>query len=186
MKKKKGFTLVELIIVLAIIGVLTAVIVPSWMNYIRKARLQTADGRAKIIFNAAQTVALKYQAAERNSDSVYMGDGDFYYYWNNGTGYQCDSAGNAVADEPPTAQDKRFGGAVSRIFGEEGVYKLHIKDYKVQAVYYTQFANYRYPGSYPVTMLSILRDKDKGMHTIDDTYRSLTPDEVPLDDLDLT
>ena len=182
MKKKKGFTLVELIIVIAIIGVLTAVIVPSWMNYIRKARLQTADGRAKIVFNAAQTVTLKYQAAERNNSSVYIGDGDFYYYWNNGTGYQCDSAGNAVA-APNTVQDKRFGDAVSRIFGEEGIYKLHIKDYKVQAVYYTQFANYRYPGSYPVTMLSILRND--GMDEVD-TYRSSTPNTMSLDDLDLT
>ena len=34
MKRKKGFTLIELIIVLAIIAVFSAVLVPSWMTYI--------------------------------------------------------------------------------------------------------------------------------------------------------
>ena len=47
MKRKKGFTLIELIIVLAIIAVFSAVLVPSWMTYIRKTRLKTADGRAR-------------------------------------------------------------------------------------------------------------------------------------------
>lgn len=77
MKRKKGFTLIELIIVLAIIAVFSAVLVPSWMTYIRKTRLKTADGRARTIFNAAQTVALKYQATERNASSAYLSNGDF-------------------------------------------------------------------------------------------------------------
>lgn len=156
MKRKKGFTLIELIIVLAIIAVFSAVLVPSWMTYIRKTRLKTADGRARTIFNAAQTVALKYQATERNASSAYLSNGDFYYCWEDGKGYKCDSswsADSSVTDD----QNAAFGSMINRIFSEDGCYKLHIVDYKVKSVYYTQSKNYRYPGSYPVTMSTIYR-----------------------------
>lgn len=50
---KKGFTLVELVVVIAIIGVLAAILVPSMMGYVKKARLKTANGNAKTGYNAA-------------------------------------------------------------------------------------------------------------------------------------
>ncbi|MBQ9542939.1 type II secretion system protein [Ruminococcus sp.] len=50
---KKGFTLVELVVVIAIIGVLAAILVPSMMGYVKKSRLKTANGNAKTAYNAA-------------------------------------------------------------------------------------------------------------------------------------
>lgn len=54
MKKsnKKGFTLVELVVVIAIIGVLAAILVPSMLGYVKKSRLKTANANAKTAYNA--------------------------------------------------------------------------------------------------------------------------------------
>ena len=56
-RNKKGFTLVELVVVIAIIGVLAAILIPTMMNYVKKSRLRTANSNAKLVFNTAKTAA---------------------------------------------------------------------------------------------------------------------------------
>ena len=98
MKKVKGFTLIEMIIVLAIIGILGGILIPSWMNYIANSKIKKQNENAKIIFNAAQTAAQDYKFYERKlkADEKILGDGDFYFYCDHGDGDVSDNAGNII------------------------------------------------------------------------------------------
>ncbi|MDF2183325.1 pilin [Grimontia hollisae] len=58
MKKQQGFSLVELMIVVAVIGVLTAVALPAYQNYVKKSEA----GAALATLNALKTNAEDYIA----------------------------------------------------------------------------------------------------------------------------
>ena len=54
-RRHSGFTLIELMIVVGIIGILAAVAVPSFMKYLRKGRTTEAKIFVKKLFDGART-----------------------------------------------------------------------------------------------------------------------------------
>lgn len=60
LKNKKGFTLVELIVVLVILAILAALLVPALTGYIDKAHQEKVIAECRSVVMAAQTTASEY------------------------------------------------------------------------------------------------------------------------------
>lgn len=64
--RQKGFTLIELIVVVGIIGVLLTVAIPTISSYLQRSRLKSSNANARLIFNSIQTICQELEFAERN------------------------------------------------------------------------------------------------------------------------
>jgi type IV pilus assembly protein PilA len=63
-RAQAGFTLIELMIVVAIIGILAAVAIPAFMKYIKKARTTEATTHVQKIYVGARTYWMDRNTAE--------------------------------------------------------------------------------------------------------------------------
>lgn len=158
MKTKKGFTLMELIIVIAIIGILLAVLIPSWNYFILRAEMRKQNSNARVVYNAAQTEVTKAKFRERvartdgETSKLYVGGngGTFCYYWDGKEGYSCDPSTGVKIEPGNSALNYQFGKAIGRIFENQDQceYKIYVQDYKVVSVCCARVGNGTV-GSYP-------------------------------------
>jgi len=70
MKKEKGFTLIELMIVVAIIGILAAIAIPQFVNYRVKAYNSQAQAELKSYYTACLQQKGRFQVEKIRYSSV--------------------------------------------------------------------------------------------------------------------
>ena len=89
MKNTKGFTLVEIMIVVAIIGLLAAIAVPNFMQAKANARKGICINNLRLIYSAQQQWALD----NSQDDTAAVAAGNVDDYMKGGTMLTCPTAG---------------------------------------------------------------------------------------------
>lgn len=156
MKKKTvgGYTLLELMIAIAVIGVLTAVLVPSVYGYYTDSQIRTANSNSKIIFNAAQTIAQRYEVQERALERVTLDGAEteltVLCESGNATSAWKSDSGSVVAADLTQAQE--FCDRVNDIAtdGESICWSVYIDHYIVKVSVSAHDLGSSYAGRYPV------------------------------------
>lgn len=69
-KKKKGFTLIEMVAVVAIIGILAAILVPKITGYMKEAKKTEVIDQARKVSQAYETAVMKGKIKEKTDAGV--------------------------------------------------------------------------------------------------------------------
>ncbi|MDR2600575.1 MAG: prepilin-type N-terminal cleavage/methylation domain-containing protein [Oscillospiraceae bacterium] len=70
LRSKKGFTLMELIIVIVILAILAAALIPTFIGFARNARASTAIANARVGITAAQSILTHWAAGQAPGATV--------------------------------------------------------------------------------------------------------------------
>ena len=87
--KAKGFTLIEIIVVISVLGVLMAILVPSLLGYVRKARRTSDIATAKEIYNnVVQVISEDKRIAWTTGGYAYYSNASESFYSTKGSSYK--------------------------------------------------------------------------------------------------
>ncbi len=195
-KKLKGFTLVELVVVVCIIGALTAVLAPNMLQYYRSSRVKECNSDAKLVFNATQTEVQKHISMDRaNAKDGLFADKVVIYYQADGTilftgntnyaGY-----GGAVQDgfkDAATCSDADLQAEITEFVnkvnttvsdGASTNWAVYVDHYIVKSCAASDVATSRYIGKYSAKNAS--GDTPEAREMADETYESFMGDTAEL------
>ena len=134
LKSKKGFTLVELIVVIVIILILAAVMIPNVMRYIGQARESTFQSEASGYLTEIQGYAAEYYAKE-SKDISNASDPDLKTLLTTGE-YALTDAGHVTSIVAVTKEDDIKAPETSKPTGDNKAIKVWIEKGAVKGFRY--------------------------------------------------
>ena len=128
MKKhnKKGFTIVELVIVIGVIGILSAILIPTFVNVTKNAEIAARKSDLANAYSMYAADAADRVVDETKADLEFLAQADValqeegktgYYYFNNGawtTSIVTTIEGKNISENP----------LVNKTYGGYNIYKL--------------------------------------------------------------
>ena len=151
-KQSKGFTLIELMIVVAIIGILSAIAIPQFMNYQMKAKTSEAKTNIGSINTAETAYAAEHGVFKTCSQNPSSAPNSTKQAWSTGSNFedigfspQGDvfyvygvSSGSEPSDQSNLASDASDGEVT---MGDNDIWMIATGDLDGDGTYYSFYSN---------------------------------------------